>query len=229
MSEQALLSLQNIIVKREENIILNGASLVVQPGEFVYLIGRVGSGKSTLLKSIYADLPISEGEGRFDDFDLKHIKRKQIPFLRRELGIIFQDFQLLTDRSVVKNLEFVLRATGWKDKKLIQKRISEVLEQVGLESKGYKMPHELSGGEQQRIVISRALLNKPKMILADEPTGNLDPITGEQIITLLREIGAAGTSILMSTHNYALVKKFPARIVKVEGGKLQEMQLKQDL
>ena len=204
MSEQALLSLQNIIVKREENIILNGASLVVQPGEFVYLIGRVGSGKSTLLKSIYADLPISEGEGRFGDFDLKHIKRKQIPFLRRELGIIFQDFQLLTDRSVVKNLEFVLRATGWKDKKLIQKRISEVLEQVGLESKGYKMPH-------------------------DEPTGNLDPITGEQIITLLREIGDAGTSILMSTHNYALVKKFPARIVKVEGGKLQEMQLKQDL
>lgn len=229
MSEQALLSLQNIIVKREENIILNGASLVVQSGEFVYLIGRVGSGKSTLLKSIYADLPISEGEGRFGDFDLKHIKRKQIPFLRRELGIIFQDFQLLTDRSVVKNLEFVLRATGWKDKKLIQKRISEVLEQVGLESKGYKMPHELSGGEQQRIVISRALLNRPKMILADEPTGNLDPITGEQIITLLREIGEAGTSILMSTHNYALVKKFPARIVKVEGGKLQEMQLKQDL
>ncbi|WP_288171708.1 ATP-binding cassette domain-containing protein, partial [Porphyromonas sp. CAG:1061] len=200
-----------------------------QPGEFVYLIGRLGSGKSTLLKSIYADLPISEGEGRFGDFDLKHIKRKQIPFLRRELGIIFQDFQLLTDRSVVKNLEFVLRATGWKDKKLIQKRISEVLEQVGLESKGYKMPHELSGGEQQRIVISRALLNKPKMILADEPTGNLDPITGEQIITLLREIGEAGTSILMSTHNYALVKKFPARIVKVEGGMLQEMQLKQDL
>lgn len=229
MSEQALLSLQNIIVKREENIILNGASLVVQPGEFVYLIGRVGSGKSTLLKSIYADLPLSEGEGRFDDFDLKRIKRKQIPYLRRELGIIFQDFQLLTDRSVVKNLEFVLRATGWKDKKLIQKRISEVLEQVGLESKGYKMPHELSGGEQQRIVISRALLNKPKMILADEPTGNLDPTTGEQIISLLREIGEAGTSILMSTHNYALVKKFPARIVKVEGGKLQEMQLKQDL
>lgn len=229
MSEQALLSLQNIIVKREENIILNGASLVVQPGEFVYLIGRVGSGKSTLLKSIYADLPLSEGEGRFDDFDLKRIKRKQIPYLRRELGIIFQDFQLLTDRSVVKNLEFVLRATGWKDKKLIQKRISEVLEQVGLESKGYKLPHELSGGEQQRIVISRALLNKPKMILADEPTGNLDPTTGEQIISLLREIGEAGTSILMSTHNYALVKKFPARIVKVEGGKLQEMQLKQDL
>lgn len=229
MSEQALLSLQNIIVKRGENIILNGASLVVQPGEFVYLIGRVGSGKSTLLKSIYADLPLSEGEGRFDDFDLKRIKRKQIPYLRRELGIIFQDFQLLTDRSVAKNLEFVLKATGWKDKKLIQKRISEVLEQVGLESKGYKMPHELSGGEQQRIVISRALLNKPKMILADEPTGNLDPTTGEQIISLLREIGEAGTSILMSTHNYALVKKFPARIVKVDGGKLQEMQLKQDL
>ncbi|MBR8731634.1 cell division ATP-binding protein FtsE [Porphyromonas levii] len=229
MAEEALLTLKDIIVKRDENIILNGASLDIFPGEFVYLIGRVGAGKSTLIKSVYADLPIAQGEGRFADYDLRKIKRKQIPYLRRHLGIIFQDFQLLTDRSVEKNLEFVLKATGWKDKSLIRNRISEVLEQVGLESKGYKLPHELSGGEQQRVVISRALLNKPKMILADEPTGNLDPLTGEQIVTLLREISNAGTAVLMSTHNYALVKKYPARIVQVIEGKLKEMQLREEI
>ncbi|MBR8729846.1 Cell division ATP-binding protein FtsE [Porphyromonas levii] len=229
MAEEALLTLKDIIVKRDENIILNGASLDIFPGEFVYLIGRVGAGKSTLIKSVYADLPIAQGEGRFADYDLRKIKRKQIPYLRRHLGIIFQDFQLLTDRSVEKNLEFVLKATGWKDKSLIRNRISEVLEQVGLESKGYKLPHELSGGEQQRVVISRALLNKPKMILADEPTGNLDPLTGEQIVTLLREISNAGTAVLMSTHNYALVKKHPARIVQVIEGKLKEMQLREEI
>lgn len=228
MVEQ-LLELKNITVKREENAILQDASLSIYPGEFVYLIGRVGAGKSTLLKSIYADLPIASGEGRFSDYDLRKIKRKQIPYLRRELGIIFQDFQLLQDRSVEKNLEFVLRATGWKDKKEIQKRIHEVLELVGLDHKAYKMPHELSGGEQQRVVISRALLNRPKMVLADEPTGNLDPQTGEQIILLLRRIKEMGTSVLMSTHNYALVKKYPERIVKVEGGKLTEMQIRSDL
>ncbi|MDD7437634.1 MAG: ATP-binding cassette domain-containing protein [Bacteroidales bacterium] len=229
MAEGVLLTLKDIIVKRDENIILNGASLDVFPGEFVYLIGRVGAGKSSLIKSVYADLPIAQGEGRFGDFNLREIKRKEIPFLRRQLGIIFQDFQLLTDRSVEKNLEFVLKATGWKDKSLIRKRISEVLEQVGLESKGYKLPHELSGGEQQRVVISRALLNKPKMILADEPTGNLDPLTGEQIVTLLREISGTGTAVLMSTHNYALVKKYPARIVQVIEGKLEEMQLREEI
>lgn len=229
MAEEALLTLKDIIVKRDENIILNGASLDVFPGEFVYLIGRVGAGKSTLIKSVYADLPIAQGEGRFGDYDLRKIKRKQIPYLRRQLGIIFQDFQLLIDRSVEKNLEFVLKATGWKDKSLIRKRIQEVLEQVGLESKGYKLPHELSGGEQQRVVISRALLNKPKMILADEPTGNLDPLTGEQIITLLRRISEAGTAVLMSTHNYSLVKKYPARIVQVMEGKLKEMQLREEI
>lgn len=229
MAEEALLTLKDIIVKRDENIILNGASLDIFPGEFVYLIGRVGAGKSTLIKSVYANLPIAQGEGRFADYDLRKIKRKQIPYLRRHLGIIFQDFQLLTDRSVEKNLEFVLKATGWKDKSLIRNRISEVLEQVGLESKGYKLPHELSGGEQQRVVISRALLNKPKMILADEPTGNLDPLTGEQIVTLLREISNAGTAVLMSTHNYALVKKYPARIVQVIEGKLKEMQLREEI
>lgn len=229
MAEEALLRLKDIIVKRDENIILNGASLDVFPGEFVYLIGRVGAGKSTLIKSVYADLPIAQGEGKFGDYDLRKIKRKQIPYLRRDLGIIFQDFQLLTDRSVEKNLEFVLKATGWKERSLIRKRISEVLEQVSLESKGYKLPHELSGGEQQRVVISRALLNKPKMILADEPTGNLDPLTGEQIITLLRDISNSGTAVLMSTHNYALVKKYPARIVQVMEGKLKEMQLREEI
>lgn len=228
MAEQ-LLELKNITVKREENAILQDASLSIYPGEFVYLIGRVGAGKSTLLKSIYADLPIASGEGRFSSYDLKKIKRKQIPYLRRELGIIFQDFQLLQDRSVEKNLEFVLRATGWKDKKEILNRIREVLELVELDHKAYKMPHELSGGEQQRVVISRALLNRPKMVLADEPTGNLDPQTGEQIILLLRRIKEMGTSVLMSTHNYALVKKYPERIVKVEGGKLTEMQIRSDL
>lgn len=229
MGTEPLLSLKDIVVKREENIILNGASLNVFPGEFVYLIGRVGSGKSTLLKSIYADLSISDGSAKFDKYDLRTLKRKEIPYLRRELGIIFQDFQLLTDRSAEKNLEFVLKATGWKDKQKIKDRIHEVLNQVGLESKGYKMPHELSGGEQQRVVISRALLNNPKMILADEPTGNLDPYTGEQIISLLREISNAGTAVLMSTHNYPLVQKYPARIVKVEAGKLQEMQLRSEI
>lgn len=221
-----LLSYRNVSLKREENTILFNASLNIYPGEFVYLIGKVGAGKSTLIKSIYADLPISEGEARFSDFDLRQIKRKQIPFLRRELGIIFQDFQLLQDRTVEKNLEFVLKATGWKDKSQIQQRIGEVLLQVGLDSKGYKMPHELSGGEQQRVVISRALLNKPKMILADEPTGNLDPETGEQILLLLSEIAEQGTAVLMSTHNYALVRKYPSRIVKVEAGGLVEMQVR---
>lgn len=223
-----LLSLRNVIIRREENTILFKASLDIFSGEFVYLIGRVGAGKSTLVKSIYADLPITEGEARFHNFDLMKIKRKEIPFLRRELGIIFQDFQLLEDRSVEKNLEFVLRATGWKDKKKIQTRIGEVLEQVGLESKGYRMPHELSGGEQQRVVISRALLNQPKMILADEPTGNLDPETGEQIVKLLREIADNGTAVLMSTHNYSLVKKFPARIVQIDKGAIREMQLRSE-
>ena len=223
---EPLLSLEGITLRREENTILEDASLSIYPGEFVYLIGRVGAGKSTLLKAIYADLPVLSGQARFADYDLRKIKLQQIPFLRRELGIIFQDFQLLTDRSVEKNLEFVLRATGWKEKQAIRKRVQEVLERVGLENKGYKMPHELSGGEQQRVVISRALLNQPKMILADEPTGNLDPQTGEQIVILLREIQQSGTAVLMSTHNYALVMKYPERIVKVEENQLVEMQIK---
>ncbi|MDO4695191.1 cell division ATP-binding protein FtsE [Porphyromonas sp.] len=223
-----ILSLEHITLNREENTILSGASLDIYPGEFVYLIGKVGSGKSTLIKSIYADVPINEGEARFMNFDLKAIKRKKIPYLRRNLGVVFQDFQLLPDRSVYKNLEFVLKATGWSNKKEIDQRIHQVLGQVDMESKGYKMPHELSGGEQQRIAISRALLNTPCLIMADEPTGNLDPETGEQIIMLLRSIAERGTAVLVSTHNYALVQKYPARIIKIDNGKLLEMQIQSE-
>ena len=226
MAQEALLSLKDITLKREENTILSEASLDIYPGELVYLIGRVGAGKSTLIKSIYADIPIYSGEARFGQYDLRKLKRKQIPYLRRELGIIFQDFQLLMDRTVEKNLEFVLRATGWTDKVEIRRRIREVLSLVGLENKNYKLPHELSGGEQQRTVIARALLNKPNMMLADEPTGNLDPETGEQIVRLLHEITRSGTAVLMSTHNYGMVKKYPSRVVKIDNGRIIEVQLK---
>ncbi len=223
---EPILSMDGVTLRRDENIILSGAKFDIYPGEFVYLIGKVGAGKSTLIKSIYADVPVCEGEARFMDYDLRRIKRKKIPYLRRNLGVIFQDFQLLPDRSVYKNLEFVLRATGWKDRREIDQRIKTVLERVGMESKGYKMPHELSGGEQQRVVISRALLNTPGLIMADEPTGNLDPETSEQIMTLLREIAGSGTAVLMSTHNYALVQKYPSRILKIEGGRMIEMQVR---
>ena len=221
-----ILSVRDVTLKRGANTIIREASLEVFPGELVYLIGRVGAGKSTLLKSLYADIPISGGEVRFMDYDLRKIKRNQIPFLRRKVGIIFQDFQLLIDRTVEKNLEFVLRATGWKDSIEIAARINEVLLQVGLETKRHKMPHELSGGEQQRTVIARALLNRPEMILADEPTGNLDPETGEQILSLLLEITKKGTAVLMSTHNYGLVKKYPSRIAKIEDGRIIESRIK---
>lgn len=225
---EALLSLEHITLCRDENIILSDSSLEVSPGEFVYLIGKVGSGKSSLIKAIYADVPFLQGEARFMDFDLRKIKRKKIPFLRRNLGVVFQDFQLLPDRSVYKNLEFVLKATGWKDAKEIAQRIQQVLEQVGMATKGYKMPHELSGGEQQRVAISRALLNNPSLIMADEPTGHLDPETGEQIILLLREIAERGTAVLLITHNYTFIKKYPARIVKIENDRLIEVQLQSE-
>lgn len=229
MEQTTILSLRDITIKRGENTILKNASLNITQGELVYLIGKVGSGKSTLMKSIYSDVPITSGEADFGTFNLRKIRRSQIPYLRRQVGIIFQDFQLMIDRTVEKNLEFVLRATGWTDRKEIKHRIEEVLGQVGLESKGYKLPHELSGGEQQRVVISRALLNRPKLILADEPTGNLDPETGEQIVSLLHTIKADGTAIIMSTHNYAMVKKYPSRIVKIQDGQLMEMKIKEDL
>ncbi|WP_289870529.1 ATP-binding cassette domain-containing protein [uncultured Duncaniella sp.] len=207
---------KDVELHRQDLIALKHVNLSVDEGEFVYLMGKVGSGKSSLLKSIYADIPIASGEARVLDYDLNKIRNKQIPYLRREIGIVFQDFQLLTDRSAYANLRFVLEATGWHDKAEIKKRIEEVLKQVGMLNKSYKNPHELSGGEQQRIVIARALLNSPRIILADEPTGNLDPITGEAIVSRLHEIAGKGTAVIMATHNLSLVEQFPARILTCE-------------
>lgn len=223
MEENILLQLDNVEICRNENLVLQNASFALHNGEFVYVIGKVGSGKSTLLKSLYCEIPIQEGEAHLMEYDLRTIKRKHIPYLRRKLGIVFQDFQLLTDRSVNKNLEFVLKATGWKKSTDIQERITEVLSQVGMQDKGYKMPHELSGGEQQRIAIARALLNNPMLILADEPTGNLDPETSGQIVQLLHDICRQGTAVIMSTHNYTLVHNYPARIVKCENASLSDV------
>lgn len=223
MEEDILLKLENVEICREENRVLHDACLTLRNGEFVYVIGKVGSGKSSLLKSLYCEIPIRQGEARIMDYNLTKMKRKDIPYLRRKLGIVFQDFQLLTDRSVSKNLEFVLKATGWKKKIEIKERIDEVLRQVGMQDKGYKMPHELSGGEQQRIVIARALLNNPKLILADEPTGNLDPETSGQIVQLLHDICQQGTAVIMTTHNYTIVHNFPARIVKCENACLSDV------
>ncbi|MDD2436853.1 MAG: ATP-binding cassette domain-containing protein [Massilibacteroides sp.] len=222
MKETVLLKTEAITICREENVILRNASFELKNGEFVYIIGKVGSGKSSLLKSFYCELPIEEGEARILDYDLRRMKRRDIPYLRRKLGIVFQDFQLLTDRPVIKNLEFVLKATGWK-KNEMEERISHVLHQVGMQNKGYKMPHELSGGEQQRIVIARALLNNPAIILADEPTGNLDPETGAQIVQLLHDICREGTAVIMTTHNYTLVQNYPARVVKCENAYLTDV------
>ncbi|WP_297909932.1 ATP-binding cassette domain-containing protein [uncultured Parabacteroides sp.] len=223
MEEDILLKLENVEICREENRVLHDACLTLRNGEFVYVIGKVGSGKSSLLKSLYCEIPIKQGEARIMDYNLTKMKRKDIPYLRRKLGIVFQDFQLLTDRSVSKNLEFVLKATGWKKKNEIKERIDNVLRQVGMQDKGYKMPHELSGGEQQRIVIARALLNNPKLILADEPTGNLDPETSGQIVQLLHDICQQGTAVIMTTHNYTIVHNYPARIVKCENACLSDV------
>jgi cell division transport system ATP-binding protein len=223
-NEPLLLRLENIEIKRDENVILRDASLSLRNGEFVYIIGKVGSGKSSLLKSLYCEIPIIHGKARLLEYNLRRIKYKDIPFLRRRLGIVFQDFQLLIDRSVDSNLEFVLRATGWTQKDKIEIRINDVLNQVGMQNKGYKRPHELSGGEQQRIVIARALLNDPKLILADEPTGNLDPETSAQIVQLLHDISRKGTAVIMTTHNYNMVRDFPARVVKCENGYLSDVE-----
>lgn len=223
---------KNIIIKykdvelaRDRNTILSGINISIAEGDFIYLIGKVGSGKSTFLKSIYYDVPIESGHAEALDYSLEKMKKKDIPYLRRKVGIVFQDFQLLIDRSAEKNLAFVLRATGWKNKELIKLRINEVLTQVGMQNKGYKMPHEMSGGEQQRIVIARALLNSPEIILADEPTGNLDPETGNQIVQLLHNISKQGTAVIMSTHNYAMVQKYPGKIIKCEDGELKEIKI----
>lgn len=225
MEDNILLDLEHATISREENIILKDAFLQVRAGEFVYVIGKVGSGKSSLLKSLYCEMPLHEGNCTLLGYDLVRIKQKEIPYLRRKLGIVFQDFQLLTDRSIIKNLEFVLKATGWKNKKEINERIENVLFQVGMQNKGYKMPHELSGGEQQRIVIARALLNDPQLILADEPTGNLDPDTSSQIVQLLHEICQKGRAVLMTTHNYTIVHNFPARVVKCENECITDLSL----
>lgn len=223
MEDNTLLRLEHVDIMRDENSILRDACFELRAGEFVYIIGKVGSGKSTLLKSLYCEMPICGGDCTLLGYNLCKMKRKDIPYLRRKLGIVFQDFQLLTDRSVQKNLEFVLRATGWKSKGEIRERIENVLFQVGMPNKGYKMPHELSGGEQQRIVIARALLNNPQLILADEPTGNLDPETSGQIVQLLHEICQNGTAVMMTTHNYTLVHNFPGRIVKCENATLSDI------
>jgi len=225
METDKLVKYEHVEIRREENVVLQDVNFEIDKGEFLYIIGKVGSGKSSLLKTLYCEMPITNGKGYILDYDLKRIKRKEIPFLRRKLGIVFQDFQLLTDRSVYKNLEFVLKSTGWKHKYQINDRIDEVLAQVGMVNKGYKMVHELSGGEQQRIVIARALLNSPELILADEPTGNLDPETGSQIVQLLHNIKETGTSVIMCTHNYQLVHNFPARVKKCENGNFEDFEL----
>jgi cell division transport system ATP-binding protein len=210
-------------IYQQDNLILNDVNLELFPGEFVYMIGKTGSGKSSLLRTLYGDLHLQKGEGRIAGFDLVSLKQKDVPFLRRKLGIIFQDFQLLTDRSVADNLKFVLHATNWKNKELINRRVEEVLNQVGLISKSDKKPFELSGGEQQRIAIARSLLNDPKIILADEPTGNLDPETAIEILCLLYEIKKSGSMVFMATHNYKLIEVFKGRIFKLENGKCLEV------
>ena len=207
----SVIDYRDVTIHRNSLITLKNVDLRVNPGEFLYIIGRVGSGKSSLLKSIYADVPVASGRARVLDYELSSIRRNEIPYLRRQIGIIFQDFRLLIDRSVYDNLSFVLRATGWNDRADIDERISQVLSSVGMEKKAYKLPHELSGGEQQRVVIARALLNRPPVILADEPTGNLDPKTGEAIVSHLHKIAASGTTVIMATHNMSLVRQFPAR------------------
>ena len=207
----------------EDNLVLSNVNLVVNEGEFVYLIGRVGTGKSTLLKTLYAEIDIADGEANVVGFDLRNIKRRHIPMLRRSMGIVFQDFQLLTDRNVFLNLYDVMRATGWKSEEDIRRRISEVLELVGLGHKCYKMPFELSGGEQQRLTIARALLNNPRLILADEPTGNLDPVTAEGIIELFHNIAKSGCAVVVSTHNISLIEQFPSRTILFAKGQISEV------
>lgn len=216
-------SLKNVNIFQEQNMILKNISLEVNRGEFIYVIGKTGSGKSSFMKTLYADLPLTEGEGSIVDFDLAKLKEKDIPFLRRKIGIVFQDFKLLPDRSVFDNLEFVLKATGWNEKAEMKQKIDEVLEKVGMKSMLHKMPHQLSGGEQQRVAIARALLNDPELILADEPTGNLDPQTSVEVMEVLRKINQNGKTIIMATHDYALIMKFPSKTLKCEDSTIFEV------
>lgn len=220
MSE-AIVSIRNANIYQGDSLILSDVNIEVHRGEFVYLVGKTGTGKSSLLKTLYGDLELKEGEANVVDYKLSEMDWKKVPYLRRNLGVVFQDFQLLTDRNVNENLKFVLRATGWKDKKLMDEKINDVLDKVGLKTKGFKMPFELSGGEQQRVDIARALLNSPKLLLADEPTGNLDPETSDEIMHLLVSICKDyGTAIIMATHDYRVIQKFPARTIKTQHGKV---------
>lgn len=220
MSESIVL-LKDAKIFQGSNLILQDVNINVNKGEFVYLVGKTGTGKSSLLKTLYGDLPLKEGQGMVADYDLRQMTWKKVPFLRRSLGVVFQDFQLLTDRNVHENLKFVLKATGWKDDKLMEDKINDVLDKVGLRSKGFKMPFEMSGGEQQRIDIARALLNSPKLVLADEPTGNLDPETSDEIMQLLFQISKDfNTAVVMATHDYIVINRYPARMLKTERGQV---------
>lgn len=222
MSLDTIIELQKASIFQKHNLVLTEVTLAIEKGEFVYLVGKTGSGKSSLLRTLYADIPLLQGEGSIAGYDLKKIRPKEVPFLRRKLGIVFQDFQLLPDRSVNDNLEFVMKATGWKEKAKRQQRTQEVLEKVNLGTKGFKMPHELSGGEQQRVVIARALINEPEVILADEPTGNLDTETAQEIVGLLYEISKTGRAIVIATHDFHLFERFTGRTIRCEGGRIND-------
>lgn len=221
ITDQGLLKLSNASIYQGDKLVVSGINIELKKGGFYYLIGRTGSGKSSFLKIIYADLPLSYGEGEVVGFDLKKLKTKQIPMLRRKLGIVFQDFELLQDRTVADNLIFVMRATGWKDKSKIKNRLNELLMRVGMSAHAQKLPHQLSGGEQQRVAIARALINEPLLLIADEPTGNLDPDVSDEIMKLFAEINNNGTTVLMATHNYAIINKFPGKVLKCQNNTLQ--------
>lgn len=220
---QTVLHLKDASIYQGDSLVLSDVNVEVNKGDFVYLIGKTGTGKSSFMKTLYGDLPLTQGEGSIVDFDLRTLKEKDIPFLRRKLGVVFQDFKLLTDRTVNENLVFVLKATGWKDKAEMNTRIEEVLDKVGMKTKGFKFPHELSGGEQQRVAIARALLNNPELILADEPTGNLDPQTSVEVMEVLQDINKNGNTILMATHDYALLLKYPSKTLKCDDNQVYEV------
>ncbi|GGG54658.1 cell division ATP-binding protein FtsE [Bizionia arctica] len=220
---QNVLYLKDASIYQGDNLVLSDINIEINKGEFVYLIGKTGTGKSSFMKTLYADLPLTKGEGSIVDFNLRTLKEKEIPFLRRKLGVVFQDFKLLTDRTINDNLMFVLKATGWKNKKEMSTRVEEVLNKVDMKTKGFKFPHELSGGEQQRVAIARALLNDPELILADEPTGNLDPQTSIEVMEVLQEINKNGNTILMATHDYALLLKYPSKTLKCDENQVFEV------